>query len=61
MYMKFAGAETELSKERHTLYNLSHRHMDFVFAPTWVATQVHTVQNLLCMDTDVRCEHNCVS
>ena len=61
MPMVFASAQTELSKQEHTLSNLFHTHMDLVCAPTGVATQVHTVQNLLRTDTDISCEHDCVS
>ena len=51
MHMDFGGAQTEVCKEGHSLYNCLH-----ICSPTGVPMQVHIVGRLLHTDTDVSCE-----
>ena len=51
MHMDFGGAQTEVSKEGHSLYNHLH-----ICSPTGVPMQVHTVGSLVHMDMDDSCE-----
>ena len=56
MHMDFGGAQTEVSKQGHSLHNISHMRIYLVCAPTGMSTQVHTVHSLLYTDMEVKCE-----
>ena len=61
MHMDFGGAQTEVSKQGHSLHNLLYMRIYNICAPTGVHTELHTARSFLSTDTDVSCEQNWVS
>ena len=52
-YTVFGGAQTEISNQGHTLYNLLHMRMDLTCATNVMSKQVHTIHSLLRIHTEI--------